>query len=434
MASALFVLDCKGKPLIYRTYRGDLAQDIPAVFQRRVIDEEDINVTPVFCEQGVVYTFVKHNDVFLLMCSTINTCPLLQVAFLRQCLAVFESYFKKVSEESIRDNFVIIYELLDEMCDFGYPQYTEEKVLKEYITQEGLISSFLQLNNDNLQAKALPAAVTGAGGATPWRMPGKHKYTKNEVLFDVVEKVSLLVSQEGETLSSEIEGSIRLNVRLSGMPELRVSVNDKLLLGSSSRQGKAVELEDIKLHQCVKLNSFETSRLIQFIPPDGKFVLMSYRLNKRIAPLVVVTSNVVRHGSSRVEIFCNAKTTWKKTGVATFVEILIPIPSDADSPEAWCSHGMICYTPELNALVWTLRNVSGKQEFSGRTQFHLPSVRSSDVTAKARLPIVVKFEIPYFVPSGFSIRYVKITEKSNYAALPWVRYLTTSGDYQIRMN
>ena len=35
-----------------------------------------------------------------------------------------------LQEESIRDNFVIIYELLDEMMDFGYPQTTESKVLQ----------------------------------------------------------------------------------------------------------------------------------------------------------------------------------------------------------------------------------------------------------------------------------------------------------------
>jgi AP-1 complex subunit mu len=37
-------------------------------------------------------------------------------------LQVFSEYFKELEEESIRDNFVIIYELLDELMDFGYPQ------------------------------------------------------------------------------------------------------------------------------------------------------------------------------------------------------------------------------------------------------------------------------------------------------------------------
>lgn len=41
-------------------------------------------------------------------------------------------YFKELEEESIRDNFVIIYELLDEVMDFGYPQTTESKILQEY--------------------------------------------------------------------------------------------------------------------------------------------------------------------------------------------------------------------------------------------------------------------------------------------------------------
>ena len=51
--------------------------------------------------------------------------------FLHKLAAVLEEYFKELEEESIRDNFVIIYELLDEMMDFGYPQTTESKILQE---------------------------------------------------------------------------------------------------------------------------------------------------------------------------------------------------------------------------------------------------------------------------------------------------------------
>ena len=47
---------------------------------------------------------------------------------------MFTEYFKVLEEESIRDNFVIIYELLDEMMDFGYPQTTESKILQECVT------------------------------------------------------------------------------------------------------------------------------------------------------------------------------------------------------------------------------------------------------------------------------------------------------------
>lgn len=36
-------------------------------------------------------------------------------------ISVMINYFKELEEESIRDNFVVIYELLDEMMDNGLP-------------------------------------------------------------------------------------------------------------------------------------------------------------------------------------------------------------------------------------------------------------------------------------------------------------------------
>jgi AP-1 complex subunit mu len=44
---------------------------------------------------------------------------------------VFKDYFGELEEESIRDNFVVVYELLDETMDFGYPQTCESRILRE---------------------------------------------------------------------------------------------------------------------------------------------------------------------------------------------------------------------------------------------------------------------------------------------------------------
>lgn len=61
---------------------------------------------------------------------------------------MFKEYFKEVEEESIRDNFVITYELLDEMMDFGYPQATEAALLKEYIPSQ---TKFHLYNKNSIQ-------------------------------------------------------------------------------------------------------------------------------------------------------------------------------------------------------------------------------------------------------------------------------------------
>lgn len=55
------------------------------------------------------------------------------ILYLHRLTQVLVEYFKELEEESIRDNFVIIYELLDEMMDFGFPQTTESKILQEYV-------------------------------------------------------------------------------------------------------------------------------------------------------------------------------------------------------------------------------------------------------------------------------------------------------------
>ena len=71
------------------------------------------------------------------------------------------------------------------------------------------------------------------------------------------------------------------------MPELKLGLNDKLMFeatGRATNRVKAVELEDIKFHQCVRLARFENDRTISFIPPDGEFELMSYRLNTQVKP------------------------------------------------------------------------------------------------------------------------------------------------------
>jgi AP-1 complex subunit mu len=443
MASALFIVDMKGKPLIQRIYRGDVPTTVIDYFAQRVIDEDEGNIKPVFEHNGVTFAYIRHNNVYFVVVSRLNGNISMLVVYLYRIIEVFNGYFDKVEEESVRDNFVMIYELLDEMMDFGYPQFTETGVLKEYITQQGYRLNLNMLDEDDMQSNPNKAAaptdtITGQGGIT-WRKPGI-KYRKNEVFLDVVESVNLLVNSNGETLHTEIQGVLKMRTHLSGMPELKLGLNDKLLLESLGKRtkGKTVDLEDIKFHQCVKLNRFESNRTISFIPPDGEFDLMSYRLNTKVKPMISVETQVEKHGTSRIEYMVKILSQFKKSSVANGVEIIVPVPNDADTPTFKTSTGSARYAPERDAFVWTIKALPGGREYLMRASFGLPSIRASDVgegvTTNAKRPILVKFEIPYFTVSGFQVRYLKVVERSGYEALPWVRYITQSGDYQIRMN
>ena len=83
------------------------------------------------------YLYIRHSNLYLLALTKRNTNAAEILLFLHKIVEVFTEYFKELEEESIRDNFVVIYELLDEMMDFGYPQTTETKILQESVPSHG---------------------------------------------------------------------------------------------------------------------------------------------------------------------------------------------------------------------------------------------------------------------------------------------------------
>eukprot|EP01015_Nassula_variabilis_P015094 TRINITY_DN2259_c0_g1_i4.p1 TRINITY_DN2259_c0_g1~~TRINITY_DN2259_c0_g1_i4.p1 ORF type:complete len:347 (+),score=74.32 TRINITY_DN2259_c0_g1_i4:66-1106(+) len=344
-------------------------------------------------------------------------------------MCIRDRYFKQLEEESIRDNFVVIYELLDEMMDNGYPQTTEFKILKEYIKTE-----HHELKSSKKSQNMQPTIPTAVSNAVSWRPEGIiHK--KNEVFLDVIEKLSMLIGPQGNVIKSEINGCLKMKCYLSGMPDLKLGLNDKALFEATGKttRGKAVELEDIKFHQCVRLSRFENERTITFVPPDGDSELITYRLNLNVKPLFTVEVIVESRSQTKIEFYVKAKSNFKAKNTANNVEVFIPVPCDAQQPSFKTAHGTVKYLPEKDAMGWSIKQFPGQKEMLMKASFSLPSIPSSKRDEYKKIPVNVEFEIQYLTVSGIQVRYLKIVEKSGYKALPWVRYITQNGNYQIRM-
>ena len=91
---------------------------------------------PVFTVNNVHYTWIKHRNIYIVAVSKRNPNVTMIFCFLHKLVEILIGYFGRLEDESIRDNFVLIYELLDEVIDHGYPQTTDTKLLKEYIKTE----------------------------------------------------------------------------------------------------------------------------------------------------------------------------------------------------------------------------------------------------------------------------------------------------------
>lgn len=427
MTSAIHFCDVKGKSLLSRDYKGDVPSTAIEHFPFLLVeaDEDPSTAIPVVSYNGVNFCYITHNNLYLVALTKGNTNVAEVFLFLHKVVGVLVDYFKELEEESIRDNFVVIYELLDEMMDFGTPQITEQKMLKEYITQR---SYTLEKRMKKNQSLGPPSAITNA---VSWRNEGIF-YKKNEAFLDVIESVNMLITPQGKVLRSEILGKIQVKSHLSGMPDLRLGLNDK----ASTTTGKGVEMEDVKFHQCVRLSKFESEKLITFIPPDGEFELMSYRLSTPLKPLINVDCKIIQHDNSRIEVVANVKAQIKKKSMANNVEIMIPVPEDADSPKFRYSHGKMKWVPERSMVVWKIKQFQGGKEYSMAAELGLPSVSMELNSHQVKRPIQVKFQIPYFTTSGIQVRYLRINEpKLQYQSYPWVRYITQSGDdYTIRLD
>ena len=93
--------------------------------------------------------------------------------FLYSFISLCKSYFGEWSESAIKNNFALIYELLNEVMDYGYPQITDPDVLKKYIMQGGL-------KQDLETTLKLQATLTQVTGTVSWR-PENIFYNTNEV-------------------------------------------------------------------------------------------------------------------------------------------------------------------------------------------------------------------------------------------------------------
>ncbi|CAA6659481.1 unnamed protein product [Spirodela intermedia] len=266
MISQFFVLSQRGDNIVFRDYRGEIQKGSAEIFFRKVKfwkGEESEEAPPIFNLDGVNYIHVKVAGLLFVATTGINVSPSLVLELLQRIARVIKDYLGVLNEDSLRKNFVLVYELLDEVIDFGYPQTTSTELLKSYVFNEPLVI-------DAARLPALGPAAMFMQGAK--KMPGT-AVTKSviEIFVDVIEKISV-------TFSSSL--SYR-------EPEIRLALNEDLSIGrngssiygySSSTGGGMVILDDCNFHESVQLDSFEVDRKLTLNS------VMNYRMTQEFKP------------------------------------------------------------------------------------------------------------------------------------------------------
>lgn len=449
MIGGLFIYNHKGEVLISRVYRDDIGRNAVDAFRVNVIHARQQVRSPVTIIARTSFFHIKRGNIWLAAATKQNVNATLVFEFLKKMVDVMQNYFGKMNEENVKNNFVLIYELLDEILDFGYPQNTDTGILKTFITQLGVKS---QTKEEQLQ---ITSQVTGQIG---WRREGI-QYRRNELFLDVLEYVNLLMSPQGQVLSAHVAGKVVIKSYLSGMPECKFGINDKITMESkggkssttlplddparqqqhstsnntTSSSKASIAIDDCQFHQCVKLSKFESEHAISFIPPDGDFELMRYRITKDISHPFRLIPLVREVGRTKMEVKIVLKSNFKSNLIGQKIEVRIPTPLNTSGCQLICMKGKAKYKASENAIVWKIKRMAGMKETQLSAEIEL---LLTDTKKKwNRPPISMDFEVP-FAPSGLKVRYLKVLEpKLNYSdhdVIKWVRYIGKSGLYETR--
>ncbi|KAG7693818.1 hypothetical protein KL932_003777 [Ogataea haglerorum] len=442
MITAFFVYNGKGEVLISRLFRDGVRRNVCEVFRIQVISKCSDIKSPVLTLGSTSFLHIRHGALWIVAVTRSNVDASVVLEYLHRFVDLLKRLFEldNVTEDDVKANFPLVYEVLDESIESGHVSNMDLSTLRPYLsapvaetgrfknhTASGLLAKAgtIRRKSAGKLPQIINAPLDAAAAPHPWR-PQAPKYKKNSVQIDVIEDFNLLTTANGFVLRSFVEGRILMDCRLSGVPTCLFGLVHE-------NQGDAYEelkSSDCTFHQCVSLKDFDEHRIIKFVPPDGKFELLSYRTDVENPPFSVFTTREAYSGDSESSYTVDLESAYPSTVAATNVVLRIPVPPGTSKLRANTEIGKCRLVEEENVVQWSIKKMNGGQKH--RLQFAVPNSAADAVAAKP--PISLSFSIESYSVGGHKVQFFKVHEPTmNYATVKSVTYLSRAKSYEVRM-
>ncbi|KAL4241532.1 adaptor complexes medium subunit family protein [Abortiporus biennis] len=299
----------------------------------------------------------KHGELRFLCPVSGDMDPLYVFAFLKTFIDILEDYFGQISAETLKENFDIVYQLLEETLDAGgHPSTTSPNALKDIVLPPSLLHKMLAVAG--VAGLASPGANTHPfASPIPWRKSGV-RYNNNEIYFDIVEQLKAIVNKNGSPSISTVWGRVDSNCKLSGTPDL--------LLSFSNVQS----LSDCSFHPCVRLQRWTRDRHLSFVPPDGRFTLMEYRYapNTMVAVPVALKANIsIEENGGSINVTLTSRLT---TRSIDNLSVELYLGEGASSASCMVSNNASwTFDPRSLVLRWEMKTVPPSSSFNLQGSF-----------------------------------------------------------------
>lgn len=406
---------------VEKHYRGLIQRTICDAFTDELRKSEPLKeVVPVIETPKYYLVNIAVNSLYFVAVCPRDTDALMVIEFLNRIADTFRSYFGKeapLTEETLKDNIFTIYQLLDEIGDGGSPFTTELNILQEMIAPP----TFLGKVADKITGGgASVSSVLPDGLLTNvyWRRANA-RYANNDIYLDIIEHVHTTIDRNGLTLSSEVAGEVQANAKLSGMPDL------------SLKFANASILDDVSLHPCVRYARYDREKIISFIPPDGEFKLMEFRIVGNIQlPLYVKPTLYPTESGLHVQIVVGTKPTLLGDRSIEDVVLTIPFSKNTASFGLSSQTGSVHFDDATKIASWNIgrlrSNNTSTVVLEGNITYSVGAPRTDFNPS-----ISLGFSVTSWSASGLKVDSLLLFNEK-YTPQKYVRSITKGGNVQIR--
>ncbi|KAK9082983.1 hypothetical protein Scep_029454 [Stephania cephalantha] len=412
MLQCIFLISDSGEVILEKQLTGHkVDRSICGWFWEQSISQGD-SLPPVIASPTHYLFKVVCEGITFLACTQAEMPPLMAIEFLSRVANVLTDYLDGLNEDLIKDNFVIVYELLDEMIVNGFPLTTEPNILKDMIAPPNIVSKVLSAvtGTSSNVSNILPGAT---GSSVPWRTTDL-KHSSNEVYVDLVEEMDATISREGRLMKCEIYGEVQVNSHLSGVPDLTLSFANPSVIN------------DVRFHPCVRFRPWESHQILSFVPPDGLFKLMYYRVKMlKNIPIYVKPQLSSDNGVCRINVMVGIRNDPGKT--IDSISVQFQLPSCVASAEMNSNHGTVNILANKTCS-WSIGRIPKDKA---------PSMTGTLVldTGMERLHVFPTFQVGFKI-MGIALSGLQIDklETKNLPSNPYkgFRALTRAGVFEVR--
>ncbi|XP_047234677.1 AP-4 complex subunit mu-1 [Girardinichthys multiradiatus] len=441
MISQLFILSSKGDHLIYKDYRGEAGSDVINIFYEKVTALTGDQPPVVMCHKDLHFVHIRQGGLYWVATTTADSSPFTITEFLNRLSALVKDYCGSLSEKAVQMNFALIYELLDEVLDYGYIQTTSSDILKNFIQTEAVFSrpfSLFDLSNVGLfGAETQQSKVAPSSAATRPIQSSRDQGGKSEIFVDVIERMSVVIGSNGVLMKVDIEGEIRVKCYMPSCSEIRIGLNEEFSVGKSQLRGygAAVRVDECSFHQTVQLDEFDSHRILRLYPSQGEQTVMQYQLSDDLpsAPPFRLFPTIERDSAGRLLMYLKLRCDLPPKSTAINVSVSIPVPkgSVSLSQELSSPDQRADLKLQSRAVVWQIPRCSGGTQLSALFKLEVPGLSSASMLEVG--PVGLSFELPKLTATGLQIRFLRLSPIHPSTSQRWVRYVTHSDSYIIRI-